>query len=299
MPLRAILRASWEPAMSTTLLTLLLSAGCAPQIAVSEPFDDGSADGGSDDGSTTDGGTTDGGTTDGGTTTPTEPDYSEYDGATLQILSPESGAFYPLGEDVPFEAVILAADGSGLDFEDVVWTTTVDGDWEGRGTDFQDELTVGTHTITATAALPNGDRLGWTVSGVLVQHEDAGTYVGDLAVDFTVDYEGTPITTTCFGAATLYVDAWGEAALGESACTVSLLGYDLDTTYDFEFEVKDEELSGQAALDLVIFESQFDATGTLSDGELFATWEDSLLGYIDFLGELELTRISRDTEASE
>lgn len=290
--------------MPKSALVLVLFTACAPQIAISEPYDDGSDDGGSGttDGGTTDGGITDGGTTDGGTTdggTTTEPDYSEYDGATLQILSPESGEFYPLGDEVPFEAVVLAADGSELAFDDIVWTTSVDSAWEGRGTDFQDELTVGTHTITATAALPNGDRLGWTVSGVLVQHEDAGTYVGDLSVDFTVDYKGTPITTTCFGAATIYVDAWGETALGDSACTVSLLGYDLDTTYDFEFEVADQELAGQAALDLVIFESQFDATGTLSDGELFATWEDNLLGYIDFLGELELSRISRDTEASE
>lgn len=267
------------------LVTALLLLACAPQIAVSEPYDDGTLD---------EEGTEQG---DGGseTTGDTEPDYSEYDGATLEIISPVSGDFYPLGDDVEFEAVVYDAAGAELDFDDIRWTTTVDSAWEGTGARFDDELDVGTHTISAVASLPNGDRLGWTVAGVLVQHEDAGTYVGDLSVDFTVDYEGTPLTTTCFGAATMYVDAYGETALGDSGCTVSLLGYDLDTTYDFEFEVADQEIEGQAALDLVLFESQFDASGTLQDGQLFATWEDSLLGYIDFLGELDLVRISRDT----
>ena len=287
------------PILAAPAALALLALACAPQIAISEPYDDGETDGGSTDGGSTDGGTTDGGTTDGGTTAPTEPDYSEYDGATLQILSPESGAFYPLGDDIAFEAVVLDAEGEEMDFDDITWTTDVDEDWAGAGARFDDELTVGTHAITAVAALPNGDRLGWTVAGILVQHEDAGTYVGDLAVDFSVDYKGTPVTTTCFGAATVYVDAWGETAVGESGCTVSLLGYDLDTTYDFDFEVAEHELEGQAALDLVLFESQFDATGTLEDGELYATWENNLLGYIDFVGELDLVRISRDTEAME
>ncbi|MCB9780119.1 MAG: hypothetical protein H6742_16250 [Alphaproteobacteria bacterium] len=267
------------------LLSVLLLA-CAPQIASSDPIDDGSVDDTVDDDTATD---------DGGDDTTEEPDYSEYDGAWLEVSSPESGHFYAMDDDVPFQARVIGADGNELPFDDIVWTTDIDSGWGETGGDVDALLPVGFQAVTAIAQLPNGDRLGWTVGGILVQHEDAGTYVGDLAVDFTVDYSGTPLTTTCFGAATLYVDAYGETALGDSGCTVSLLGYDLDTTYDFDFTIEDQEVAGQAILDLVIFESQFEAIGELGGGELYATWENSLLGYIDFVGELDLTRISRDT----
>ena len=97
--------------------------------------------------------------------------------------------------------------------------------------------------------------------------------------------------------ATLYVDAWGEVATGDSGCTLSLLGYELASTYAFDLAVDEGEVEGSAALDLVLWESNFDAVGTVQDGELLAEWESSLLGYIDFAGELDLVRISRETEA--
>ncbi len=271
-------------------MILIFALACTPTVALNPIADT------DDTGATSDGGSADGGGADGGTDT-TEPDWSMYEGATLTVISPESGAFYPLGTPVPFEAVLIAADGSELPMDDIAWATNVDSAWAGSGGEFSDELTVGTHTITAQASLPNGDRLGWTVSGVLVQHEDAGTYVGDLSVDFVIEYEGTPITTTCFGAATLYVDAWGEVATGDSGCTLSLLGYELASTYAFDLAVDEGEVEGSAALDLVLWESNFDAVGTVQDGELLAEWESSLLGYIDFAGELDLVRISRETEA--
>lgn len=285
---RAILRGLPEAAM---LLVPLLALACAPRIAYTSPVDDTGGDGGAAD-TTGDGGTGDGSDTG---DTGTAPDYSEYDGATLQIVSPQSGEFYPLGEGVPFEAHVLAADGSELPFDGIQWTTDIDSSWSGSGSRFTDDLTVGLHDISAVAALPNGDRLGWTVGGVLVQAEDAGTYVGDLSVDFTVDYNGTVVTTTCFGAATVIVDAWGQVATGDSSCNVSLLGYELNTTYQFDFDVADQQLDGQAILDLVLFQSQFDATGAVGDGALSADWTNNLLGYIDFTGQLDLSRISRDT----
>ena len=274
----------------------LLFAACAPRIAAVFPDDSGASDGGTEDGGSADGGTQDGGTDDGGTQDGgSGDDYSEYDGATLEIISPVSGGFYPLGEGVPFEARVLAADGSELDFDDIDWVTSVDSSWAETGALFESELTVGTHTITAVAELPNGDRLGWTVAGILVQHPDAGTYVGDLSVDFTITYKKVPYTTTCIGAATMVVDAWGETALGDSACTTSLLGYDLDSVYAFELGIVDQEVEGDAILDLTWFESQFPATGSVGDGELTLTWADDLLGFVEFAGELNLTRISLET----
>ncbi len=274
------------------LITTLLLLACEPRIAATTPVGDGSVDDGADDGGAGDGGI-DG---DGGTEEQPEDDFSEYDGATLEVIEPLSGTLYPLDEGVPFHAVVYAADGSVLPFDDIQWVSSIDTSWAGLGDDFVDDLDVGTHTITAVADLPNGDRLGWTVGGVRVQHRDAGTYVGDLMVDFTIEYDGVPYTTTCIGAATMVVDAWGETAIGDSACTTSLLGYDLDSTYEFDFFIEDEELDGEAILDLVWFESQFSAVGTLGDGELTATWEDNFLGFLDFAGELDLTRVSLDTE---
>lgn len=273
-----------------TALPLLLLA-CEPRIAVNEPLDDTGAiadDGGSEE-------SEDGGSEE----QQDEPDYSEYDGASLVVTLPLSGELYPLDQGVPFQAQVVAADGSVLPFEEITWSTSVDSGWEGVGTDFSDDLDVGTHTITAIADLPNGDTLGWTVGGVLVQHEDAGTYVGDLMVDFTIEYDGVPYTTTCIGAATMIVDAWGEQAVGDSACTTSLLGYDLDSTYAFDFAIEESDLQGDAILDLVWFESEFSAAGTLQDGELYASWADSFLGFLDFEGELDLTRVSLDCELPE
>ncbi len=272
--------------MFALALPLLSALGCTPTVALNKLADD----------TATDGGGTSTGTDGGTTTTPTEPDWSAYDGATLQITSPVSGTFYPLGTDIRFTAELRAADGSSLPAVPVTWTSTADGTWSGSDADFYDQLAVGNHTIYAVAELPNGDRLGWTVSGVLVQHEDAGTYVGDMSVDFVIEYNGSPVTTTCFGSATLYVDAWGEAATGASSCNLSLLGYDLATTYDFDFDVDEGAVEGSAALDLVLWESVFDATGTVGDGNLEMSWASSLLGFLDFEGELDLTRISRETE---
>ncbi len=270
-------------------LALLLLA-CEPHIVADIPPDDtGSID------TTGDGGadpTTDGGAADTG-----EPDYSEYDGATLEILSPGSGDFYALDEGVPFLAHLLAADGSELPADDLLtWSTSVDSSWSATGSDFVDDLPVGVHDISAVADLPNGDRLGWTVGDVRVQHQDAGTYVGDLMVDFSIEYKGVPYTATCIGAATLVVDAWGETAVGDSSCTTSLLGYDLTSDYSFDFAIDADQLDGEAILDLTWFESQFSATGTLGDGDLQADWADTFMGFLDFAGSLDLTRISLDTE---
>lgn len=272
-----------------TALALLLLA-CEPHIVADLQTDDtGSVDDIGDGGVEADG---DGGGADTGA-----EDFSEYDGATLVVVSPGSGDFYPLDEGVPFIAHLYAADGSELPADDLVtWSTSVDSSWSATGTDFVDDLPVGVHDISAVASLPNGDRLGWTVGDVRVQHQDAGTYVGDLMVDFSIEYKGVPYTATCIGAATLIVDAWGETAIGESSCTTSLLGYDLSSDYSFDFAIEDAQLEGEAILDLTWFESQFSATGTLGDGELHAEWADSFMGFLDFAGELELARISLDTE---
>ncbi len=230
-------------------------------------------------------------------TGPSEEELDAIWGDTrLVITSPKSGDFLPLGEDATFEAEVQNADGDVLDFEEIDWSSDVDSAWTPTGRLFEDTLSVGTHALTATAALPNGDRLAYTVGGILVQAEDAGIYTGDVQVDVTVEYDGTPYTVTCIGSTTVIVDPTGETATGDSACTISLFGYDTEAAQDIELEVAEGALSGEVALDLSFLSYGFDASGSVADGVLSATWSDDVLGYATIEGTLDATRVSRNTE---
>jgi hypothetical protein len=220
-------------------------------------------------------------------------DWSAWEGAELIVHSPESGSLLWLGEDTDFEAELIAVDGSSLEWSEVAWTTSIDDDWTGSGLEFEDDdLIAGLHDLRVETTLPTGDHLVWTVGGVRVQHEHAGTYVGNMLVDATSDYDGTEYTTTCIGAAIIAVNAEGELASGDSNCLISLLGYDIDANYDFELDIDDDEIEGVAALDLVWSSVDFEATGEIEDGMLTASWADTLYDTILMEGTLELERIS-------
>lgn len=261
------------------IFCLLATIGCKPQYTVDEDIGDSNpADEGEDD------------LPDDGV------DTEAFTDATLEILSPLSGDFLPLGEDHDFEAVLRDSSGTIMDFEDIVWTTSAD-DWTATGGTFTNNgLDVGTHTITAEALLPNDNRLVFAVGGVLVQHEDAGTYVGDLKVNITAEYDGTPITTACIGAAVLTVDPYGEHAVGDSTCTISLLGFELEAAHEFDLGVNDGQVDGDAIVDLSFFAIDMAVDGGLSDGHMDAAWAGSLGGYGDLDGTLDLDRITRDTD---
>jgi hypothetical protein len=223
-------------------------------------------------------------------------EFTEYDGASLVVDSPASGDVLPWGDESDFEAYVVGADGTTMDFEDIVWTTSVD-DWTATGTDFEnDDLDVGEHTLTIEALLPNGDRLQTQLGAVRVQHPDAGIYAGSMIVDLTADYDGTDITASCIGAVTLIVDAYGEAATGDSSCLVSLLGYELETAYIFDLGLDGEDVEGDASIDLFGYELAMDALGGIGEGALDAAWSGSLAGFADVAGELDATRVSLDTE---
>ncbi len=215
----------------------------------------------------------------------------------LVITSPKSGDFLPFGEPASFEAHVEDVDGEIMDFDEIQWSSDIDGSWTPVGQAFEDELSVGTHALTAMAELPNGDRLAYTVGGVLVQAEDTGIYTGTVSIDVTVEYDGTPYTVTCIGATTITIDQAGELATGESSCTISLFGYDTDAAQDIELALDDGDLSGEVALDLSFLSYGFDATGTVSDGALSATWTDDVYGYATVEGTLEATRVSRYLES--
>jgi hypothetical protein len=223
----------------------------------------------------------------------TVEDTALYDGASLIVEAPLSGDFLPLGEDADFIATVYSADGEPMDFDNISWRTDLDTDWALLGTDAEDDsLAVGRHAITAEAILPNGDRLSSTMGGILVQHEDAGIYVGDVQADVTLSYDGADYTTGCIGATTIIVDPYGETAIGDSSCIISLLGFEQELDYSFDMTLDSGDLGGSAAVNLLLFEIDFDVSGEVADGEMVGSWESS--DFVEIAGDLDATRVSRD-----
>lgn len=231
--------------------------------------------------------------------TSAEEDTSEWDGATLVVEAPASASFLPLGEDSDFLATVYDAAGNATDFDDIQWASNVSGDWAPVGHAFQDAgLDAGTHALTATATLPNGDRLVYTVGGVLVQSAYAGVYSGTMSMALAIEYDGTAYEVGCSGAATLVVDALGETATGGANCLLSLMGYELDTAYAFDLQNDDGELSGSTALDLTYYQFDLDTSGEVEeDGALSGDFWGDLSGYGEADGHFEAERITRDVSA--
>jgi hypothetical protein len=261
------------------LLTLLFISGCAGSGTVSF----------NEVGKTANADSTSG---DGGTNT-TEDDAADWTGSSLRVDTPSPGEVLPYGEDSTFTAVVLDAAGAATDFTDLTWTTNASG-WTESGADFESSgLDVGTQAISVEAVLPDGTVLKNAVGGVRVQHPDTGTYVGNLAVDISGEFQDFPIAAACIGAAIVTVDLYGETAVGQSTCIVSLLGYSLDAIHDFDFEVEDDEVSGQVSLDLSFFQVDFAVVGDLGGGVISAEWATDYSG-IALDGSMELERVTTE-----
>lgn len=230
--------------------------------------------------------------TDSGTTT--EVDDAYWSGAQLRIISPESGDFLNLGEDAEFVAEVVDADGEPTGLDDITWQSDVDTAWSLTGGDVTDaSLTVGTHALTAQALLPNGDRLSYTVGGVLVQSPYAGIYTGTLLINIAYD----TYAVGCSGATTLVVNAEGELVEGDASCTLSFSGYELSPAFVVELANSDGLLEGETAMDLVFIEYPLSTDGSLSeDGDLLAIFsqEIELYGTVAVDGEINAVRVSRD-----
>jgi hypothetical protein len=229
-----------------------------------------------------------------------EPD-PVWDVAMLSIVSPESGAFIPLGDEADFEAVVLDTEGNELDWDAIDWSSSTDGDWSFTAAAFTDDsLSVGKHDITASTALPNGDRLAMTVGDVLVQSPYAGTYTGTVYVEIAIDYKGMPYTVSCAGATTIIIDQQGETIGGDSSCLVSLMGFDMDMALALDAGNEAGAVEGEMAVDMMLFDVGIAADGSVSeDGELYVEFADNVMGYADIAGNVDASRISRDTELSD
>lgn len=217
--------------------------------------------------------------------------------ASLRITAPRSGAFLPLGEASTFTAEVVGADGQALSFDEVTWASDVDAAWTLNGLSLEDaSLASGTHTLTATARLPNGDRLATSVAGILVQSPYAGIYVGTLTVAAQADYNGTPITTACGGAITLVIDVDGTTASGDADCPLNLFGFEVESSYGFDLDNEAGTLNGPAEVQFYGFgASTFDVTGEVTaDGLMAADFADDVFGFLAVEGGFEATRITRD-----
>jgi hypothetical protein len=257
------------------VITLLLA--CAPDYTVLTPKD--SATEGPDE------------TPD--SSAPAEEDLT-WEDASLVITSPESGQFLPLGEATTFSAVVYDKNGAATDFDEIQWSTNQDSAWSLLGRSIEDSsLDVGVHTLTAEVELPNGDRLVYAIGGVLVQSPYAGTYSGEVVMNAAYD----TYAVGCSGSALLYIDTYGEAVTGEASCLISLMGYELDGTYNLDMQNAEGTVDGDLGLDLQWFELPIPATGNVStDGAFAVSFETEFdIGTPVILdGTVEAIRISRD-----
>mgnify|MGYP003393881651 CR=1 FL=1 len=237
----------------------------------------------------------------GGDTADTEALDAEWSDATLRIETPTSASFLPLGEPHTFKATVYGADGEPKDFPDITWASDIDTDWALVGQEMEDStLSSGIHSLTAEARLPNGDRLASTIGGVLVQSIYAGVYVGELQVTAAGEYNGQEIAVGCAGPLTMVVDAEGEVATGDAGCLISLLGYDLDTTYVFDLGNDMGDITGEAAIDLTLFQYGVETTGSLSeDGELEGTFAADVYGYLALEAVYTASLLTRDLSTVE
>jgi hypothetical protein len=219
----------------------------------------------------------------------------DYSNATLRIVQPKSGSFVPYNETANFEAELLDKDGNVLELEDVTWSSSVDTAWDPTGRSFDDDsLDVGLHDLTAQIQLPNGDRLAYSVGGVLVQSVWAGTYVGTFIAD--VQYDEFPLG--CAGSALLVIDPYGQVLTGASDCVVSVGGNALDLSFLFDVEHNgDGELNGTVAADIFgWFQFDFDAEGgiDLPEENLNISFGGNPFGDLSIDGSVSADRISLD-----
>jgi hypothetical protein len=166
----------------------------------------------------------------------TDDGYAE---ARLELLEPESASIHPLGEPLHLSAQVVDPAGNVLDVDEVAWST------DPAATPLLDrlegdvELDAGIYDVTATANLPNGDRLQTTVGGVRVQARWTGEYAGDVVLVVNAQLPtGGPLLLTCEGPLDFVVSLDGtEAPVEDGECTISVLGQSLTATYSVEIVI--------------------------------------------------------------
>ncbi|MEE2827635.1 MAG: hypothetical protein VX498_00485 [Myxococcota bacterium] len=218
--------------------------------------------------------------------------FPEFDGATLEVLSPQPAGIFLLDEAVSLEARILSSEGEVMDFESILWETDEEGSIA-EGSSQEVWLDWGIRTVTVTAALPNGDRLQTILGGIRVQGRHTGIYGGDLAINLNAEFEGTPITASCLGGLNFIVDMSGEILeADEGSCTINLLVMgEMDIGYGVQAEVSDDLADGNIQINTGFFDLPIAFEGGFEDDELTAEFEGDAFVF-SFDGSLSARRLS-------
>lgn len=228
-----------------------------------------------------------------------EEAFSEYDGAMLVVNEPLSGDIYLRDEGLPFEGMIVDAEGAPLPFDDIVWTTDLEDGELLVGASGQEFVGWGIHTITATADLPNGDRLVYTAGGVRVQGEHTGVYAGNLNITLDAEFQGTPVSGSCNGGLDFVVDMSGTVLDGGGGCTVDLIVLgQFDVDYVLDASVFDDDAEGNIGVDVGFFELPLEWDGRFENNSDFeADFAGGALLF-DMEGTISATRVSPYVEPS-
>ncbi len=224
--------------------------------------------------------------------------HPEFNGATLVVHSPAPAEIMYIEDGQHFTGEVLSADGEVMDFEDIVWTSSIVEETVFTGKDGDVDLDAGVHVVTATAELPNGDRLQYVVGGVRVQGRHTGVYAGSMNLTLSGDYQGTPISAACVGALDFIIDMQGEALDGQGGCTLAIpiLGT-IDVVYEVTGDVDDPNVSGNIALDLGFFDLPLAWDGGFEgDDVMAASYEGSMNLFVTEVamdGQLEGHRVTQ------
>ncbi len=277
-------------------LLMFGSLGCSETGIVAPPDDDDTYDEPDDDDTGDDDDDDDDDTpTDDDDTTGDDDDDSMWEDAELVVYSPESGDFFPLGSPVLLDAEIVDADGQAMEWDEILWTTDQDEEWEFIGPLAEvEDFPVGEHVVKAETELPNGDRLTYAVGGVLVQHEYAGVYSGTVNVGIDIEIQGYPISGNCVGAVDFIVDPYGELLEGTGACIASIAGYlDLDLDLVIDGEIDGDLIDGTIGISVYgWFDLPTSYTGSfVASDEMEGSFEGEILG-VTMSGEISAHRVA-------
>ena len=225
----------------------------------------------------------------------TGDDDSMWDDAELVVVSPESGDFIPLGTPVHLQAEVLDGAGEPTGWDEILWTTDQDEDFEYIGAlgDVED-FPVGEHVVKAETELPNGDRLTYAVGGILVQHEYAGVYTGTVNIGMNMVIQEIPVSANCVGAVDFVVDPYGELLEGTGACIASIAGmFDLDVDLVIDGEIDGDEIDGQIGVSILgWFDLPTSYLGSfVASDEMAGSFEDEIMG-ITLTGDISAHRVA-------
>jgi hypothetical protein len=222
-----------------------------------------------------------------------EPDYSEFDGATLEVNSPVSGDILSLSEGQYLDALILDADGEPMDFDDIIWETDqVDGAIH-IGQEGDVFLPYGIHEFTVTAELPNGDRLQTVLGGVRIQSEHTGVYAGQVEINIAIEFQGTPVNAQCVGGLDFVVDMAGEAFGGAGSCSISLVvlpGFDV--AYSVNANIDGDLVDGAIGINILLFDLPIGFEGAFEGDTVYADFEGAIPLLGDLTGGIDAHRVS-------